>query len=101
MCAGKTMKPFHKPVKVAIGACTYRRPDDLVALLESLIRLEPVPGVDLSVVIVDNDAEPSAQATVAAAVTGCLGLCTTRMKQILASLLPATGSCVRRVPRGF
>lgn len=66
MCAGKTMKPLHEPVKVVIGACTFRRPDDLMALLESLIRLEPVPGVDLSVVIVDNDAQPSAQATVAA-----------------------------------
>lgn len=61
------MNPLQEPVKVVIGACTFRRPQGLAALLESLARLEPVPGMDLSVVIVDNDAEPSAQAVVAAA----------------------------------
>ena len=53
--------------KVVIGACTYRRQADLAALLDSISKLEPVENTELSVVIVDNDSDPSAQETVEAA----------------------------------
>jgi GT2 family glycosyltransferase len=45
---------------VAIGICTLRRPDRLRRLLESVAEL-PYPGVQMHVVVVDNDGEQSAR----------------------------------------
>ena len=62
----ETISPKDR-MKVVIGACTFRRQDDLRALLHSIAQLETVPNTDVSVVIVDNDASASAQSIVTAA----------------------------------
>jgi succinoglycan biosynthesis protein ExoM len=46
---------------IIVGACTFRRPDGLRALLTSLAALHCPDDVDLEIVIVDNDETPSAQ----------------------------------------
>lgn len=51
--------------KIQISACTFRRPDGLRALLDSVRDLAVPTGVTLSVCIVDNDSEPSAETIVA------------------------------------
>lgn len=56
--------PTPKPVKVVVGACTFRRSQDLSALLRSIGQLDVDEAFDLSVLIVDNDKTPSAEQTV-------------------------------------
>ena len=61
--------PNPAPTKVAIAIITHRRPDQLKALLESLDgqRLAEPSAYDVRIVVVDNDAEGSAEDVVAAA----------------------------------
>ena len=47
--------------KIQISACTYRRPDGLRALLESIRDLVVPESVSLSVCVIDNDTAPSAK----------------------------------------
>lgn len=49
---------------VSICIATFRRPDGLARLLDSLGRVKVPPGVELEVLIVDNDAGGSASAVV-------------------------------------
>lgn len=49
-----------QPVKLALCTLTYLRPEGLGRLLDALDRLEPADGVEMQVIIVDNDAEQSA-----------------------------------------
>lgn len=53
-------------VAVTIAVCTYRRPILLGLLLRDLEqqRFEKVPTVDVSILVIDNDAEGAAQAVV-------------------------------------
>jgi len=51
---------------VDIGVCTYRRPA-VADTLASLARLEQPPGVQVRIVVADNDAEPEARERVLAA----------------------------------
>jgi succinoglycan biosynthesis protein ExoM len=55
-----------RPLRVAVSALTYRRPDLLPRLLTGLARLEVPPGCELLVIIVDNDPDGSAQTQVIA-----------------------------------
>jgi succinoglycan biosynthesis protein ExoM len=50
-----------------VGICTYKRPNMLSLLLDACAKLESVPGLQLSVLIVDNDPEGSARGTAEAA----------------------------------
>jgi succinoglycan biosynthesis protein ExoM len=52
-----------QPIKVDIGICTYRRPA-VVATLQSLFKLDIPDGVNVRLIVADNDAEPSAQASI-------------------------------------
>lgn len=55
----------HRTVRIAVCIITYRRPRGLRAALESLARQDlAAAGVDLRVVVVDNDPEGSAAAIV-------------------------------------
>lgn len=54
------------PAAVAVAACTYHRPVGLSRLLDGLAALEPAEGVEVRVVIADNDAARGAQEQVAA-----------------------------------
>jgi len=56
-----------KPVTVAVCVATLRRPEGLRRLLAALDALELPPGVDLRVVVADNDPEGSARAVCEAA----------------------------------
>ena len=56
------------PSRLAVCACTFRRPAGLARLLAALAELEPVPGARVRVVISDNDSERSAEGLVSAAV---------------------------------
>jgi succinoglycan biosynthesis protein ExoM len=59
-----------KPIDVmdvVVGACTFRRHDDLRALLASVALLKIDPSINLSILIVDNDKTPSAEPVVLAA----------------------------------
>ncbi|MEL6829488.1 MAG: glycosyltransferase family A protein [Pseudomonadota bacterium] len=47
--------------KIQISACTYRRPDGLRSLLKSIQDITVPQDMSLSVCIVDNDTEPSAE----------------------------------------
>jgi succinoglycan biosynthesis protein ExoM len=51
------------PVSVDIGICTYRRPA-VVATLTSLFELDIPQGVTVRLIVADNDAEPSAKASI-------------------------------------
>lgn len=55
--------PVPAPLKIDIGICTYRRPA-VVATLTSLFQLDVPQGVAVRVIVADNDAEPSAKATI-------------------------------------
>ena len=48
---------------VDIGVCTFRRPA-VVATLMSLFDMDIPPGVKLRIIVADNDAEPSAKASI-------------------------------------
>ncbi len=50
--------------RAAISVATYRRPDGLARLLDSIVEAEIPAGWDIVVVVVDNDADESAAATV-------------------------------------
>jgi succinoglycan biosynthesis protein ExoM len=50
-----------------VGICTFRRPNMLAHLLEACSKLEPLPGLRLGILIVDNDAAGSALPAVEAA----------------------------------
>lgn len=52
------------PQTVVVAALTYKRPDMLAQLLESLLTLERPPGWDVRFLIVDNDADASARPVV-------------------------------------
>lgn len=52
-------------VEVVVSVITYRRPEGLSRLLESLRELELQPGVALRTLVVDNDQERSAEAVCA------------------------------------
>ena len=52
--------------RIDIGICTYRRPA-VADTLASLAALELPPDVRVRIIVADNDAEPSARATVEAA----------------------------------
>ncbi|WP_320202953.1 glycosyltransferase [Agrobacterium rosae] len=51
------------PVTVDIGICTYRRPA-VVATLKSLFELDIPEGTTVRLIVADNDAEPSAKASI-------------------------------------
>ncbi|WP_284778389.1 glycosyltransferase family 2 protein [Agrobacterium sp. lyk4-40-TYG-31] len=51
------------PVRVDIGTCTFRRPA-VVATLQSLFNLDIPEGVTVRLIVADNDAEPTAQASI-------------------------------------
>lgn len=53
-----------EPVRVTIGILTYRRPDSLAVLLESLESLAVPAGTEVGLVIVDNDRDCSARGIV-------------------------------------
>ncbi|WP_274604078.1 MULTISPECIES: glycosyltransferase [unclassified Rhizobium] len=55
--------PVPTPLKIDIGICTYRRPA-VVATLTSLFELDVPAGVTVRLIVADNDAEPSAKATI-------------------------------------
>jgi len=46
---------------ITVCICTYRRAEDLTALLASLQRLEYTPAMEVQFCVVDNDTEPSAR----------------------------------------
>jgi succinoglycan biosynthesis protein ExoM len=52
--------------RVCIAVPTYRRKDNLFALLQGLARLDIDPGLTVEVVVLDNDAARSAEETVLA-----------------------------------
>src|SRR5208337_4435068 len=52
-----------------VGICTYKRPNMLRLLLDACAKLEAVPGLQLGVLIVDNDPAGSARAVAEAART--------------------------------
>ncbi|WP_324753940.1 glycosyltransferase family 2 protein [Roseovarius sp. Pro17] len=52
--------------RVTIGACTFRRQDDLRKLLLSFADLNNASQAEIEFLVVDNDVTPSAQDTVAA-----------------------------------
>ncbi len=52
------------PIRIAIGLCTFRRPQ-LRETLESLAGLQIPDGVSLRIIIADNDEGPSAEVLVA------------------------------------
>jgi succinoglycan biosynthesis protein ExoM len=56
--------PDRKPDHVSICVCTFRRPQLLERLLENLALQVTSPAFEFSIVIADNDAAKSAQATV-------------------------------------
>lgn len=59
-----TGTPFvSTPVTVDIGICTFRRPA-VVATLKSLFALDIPEGVIVRLIVADNDAEPTAQASI-------------------------------------
>ncbi|MDS7595070.1 glycosyltransferase family 2 protein [Agrobacterium tumefaciens] len=58
-----TVTQPHSVTTVDIGICTYRRPA-LVATLLSLFELDVPEGVKIRLIVADNDAEPSAEASV-------------------------------------
>lgn len=47
-----------------VGICTYGRPAMLAALLEACGRLQPVSGLRLGILVVDNDPDGSARAVI-------------------------------------
>lgn len=51
---------------IVIAVLTYKRPEDLPALLPQLLEQTETVGEDVTVLVVDNDAEESARVTVAA-----------------------------------
>ena len=55
-------QPPTRPPTVLIAVLTYRRPDDLAALLPQLIQQASGAGRDTSVLVVDNDPAASARA---------------------------------------
>lgn len=55
--------PLSETIKVDIGVCTYRRPM-VVSTLKSLFDMEIPEGVIVRIIVADNDAEPSAQASI-------------------------------------
>ncbi len=55
--------PLSETIKVDIGVCTYRRPM-VVSTLRSLFDMEIPEGVIVRIIVADNDAEPSAQASI-------------------------------------
>ncbi|GAK69690.1 glycosyltransferase [Agrobacterium rubi] len=57
------LAPASQPVKVDIGICTYRRPA-VVATLLSLFELTVPKDVNVRLIVADNDAEPSAKASI-------------------------------------
>lgn len=57
------MTAGERSIRIDIGICTYRRPE-LQATLESLFRLAEPMGVQLRLIVADNDASPSARALV-------------------------------------
>jgi succinoglycan biosynthesis protein ExoM len=56
-------KPEDEPRTVDIGICTFRRPA-LETALASLRALVPPDGVEIAVIVADNDDQPSARALV-------------------------------------
>lgn len=50
-----------EPFDISICICTFRRPEGLGRLLQSLIELRLTPGCLVEVVVVDNDARQSAR----------------------------------------
>lgn len=66
MCSGIMMKS-RKIKNVTIGCCTFRRHEDLRALLASIVEIKVDESINLSVLIIDNDTTPSAQDLVKAA----------------------------------
>ncbi len=57
------LAPASQPVKVDIGICTYRRPA-VVATLLSLFELTVPKDINVRLIVADNDAEPSAKASI-------------------------------------
>jgi glycosyltransferase involved in cell wall biosynthesis len=56
---------------VTIAVCTYKRPDRLRLLLDALVLLAPTTEFSVSIVVVDNDPQRSAQSTVQSFVDVC------------------------------
>ena len=62
------MEPRSDPLTIAVCVITYHRPDALRRTLESL--REQSDGLELQVVVVDNDPEASARSVCEAAESG-------------------------------
>ncbi len=65
---------MHRPVSsasVALCVTTLTRPRSLTRCLEGICLLEPVPGLDLRVIVIDNDKSASARAVVERARARC------------------------------
>ncbi|MES5097974.1 glycosyltransferase family 2 protein [Agrobacterium sp. BA1120] len=58
-----SLTPVSETIKVDIGICTYRRPA-VVATLKSLFEMDIPHGISVRLIVADNDAEPSAQASI-------------------------------------
>jgi succinoglycan biosynthesis protein ExoM len=58
----------HSEVDIDVSICiaTYRRPEGLSRLLDSLVRLKLPPGLRVETIVVDNDADASARPIAAA-----------------------------------
>ena len=62
---GEEPKPLSGAISVCL--CTFRRPDKLAAVLDDLLAQQTSRVSLLEVIVVDNDAQGSAEATVKAA----------------------------------
>jgi len=47
--------------KILVGVCTYRRPQMLEACLDSLAAQIVPPGLQVEIIVIDNDGEPAAR----------------------------------------
>lgn len=51
--------------RLCVGICTYQRPDMLRRCLKSVISQQQIPGVEVRIVVVDNEAQRAADVIVA------------------------------------
>ncbi len=71
------------PRDATICITTYQRPLGLARLLDAIAQLEVPMGWEFDVVVVDNDPEASARATVDAAASGAIGTTATHVRYVL------------------
>ena len=64
-------RPMEAKTRVCIGVCTIKRPAMLLRCLRSLAAQEGAEGLDVHILVVDNDAAASAEAVVREAAPDC------------------------------